>query len=288
MLQFLGQENECAAWDAATYAILPVPYEGAVSFGKGTAEAPDEVLKASQYLEFYDEVLKIEPHTRGISTLAPTPVTRNHAEMHEIIYEHTREILLANKFPIVLGGDHSISSASFRAVKEKYGRLSCVQIDAHADLRDAYEGSQFSHASVLARIRDMTKDALQLGIRSMSKEEAERIDAEQLSVCTMHDMRQNSCNWIDLLESLPNPVYITFDVDAFNWDVIASTGTPEPGGFSWDEAVDILQRIFSSKRVVGFDAVELSAFPYDRNSPFAVAKLIYKMIGFHQAFNSYH
>jgi agmatinase len=286
MLQFLGHENDYAALDGSTYGILPVPYEGAVSFGKGAAEAPDEVLKASQYLEFYDEVLKREPYSAGISTLAPTPVTRNHAEMHEIIYEHSKEICAANKFPIILGGDHSISSASFRAVKENYSRLSCIQIDAHADLRNAYEGSRYSHASVMARIREMTPDALQLGIRSMSKEEAEWIDADQLSVCTMHDMRQNSRYWIDMLKALPNPVYITFDVDAFNWDVIASTGTPEPGGISWDEAMDILQRIFASKRVVGFDAVELSASPYDRNSPFAVAKLIYKMIGFHQVFNS--
>ncbi|MBN1480178.1 agmatinase [candidate division KSB1 bacterium] len=279
--QFLGQENEYTDWESANYAILPVPYEGGVSFGKGTADAPEQVLQVSEYLEFYDEILKTDPSTAGITTLAASPVSANHAEMQDIIYNHTKSIIASDKFPIILGGDHSISSGVFRALQEKYGILSCIQIDAHADLRDSYEGSKFSHASVMARIREMTSHALQIGIRSMSKEEAEWIDSEHLAVCTMHAFRSGRFDWQTVLHALPDPVYITFDVDAFDWSVVSSTGTPEPGGFTWDEAIKVLYEIFTAKHVVGFDVVELGVSPHDRNSPFAIAKLLYKMIGMH-------
>jgi len=282
-LQFLGDENLFSDWQSAHYVILPIPYEGAVSFGTGTAAAPDAVLEISPYLELWDEVFQIDPSTAGIATIAPRPITADHADMHRRIYEHAREIVQADKIPIILGGDHSISSGVFRAVREKYETLSCIQIDAHSDLRDSYEGSPYSHASVMARIRDKTDDVVQLGIRSMSREEAERIERDQLSVCSMHQFRNSKMDWKKAIEELPDPVYITFDVDAFDWSVIASTGTPEPGGFSWDEALDILWTIYKSKKVVGWDVVELSVSPHDRNSPFAVAKLIYKMIAMHQS-----
>lgn len=286
--QFLGVENEFAQWETAQYALLPVPYEGAVSYGHGTAGAPEAVLKASCFLEFYDEVLKFQPHEAGIITLAPPPILDNHAKMHQTIYEHCREIVSAGKTPVVLGGDHSISSGVFRALKDKYGQLSCIQIDAHSDLRNAYDGSIYSHASVMARIREMTSHTLQLGIRSMSLEEAETIARDNLPVCSMHDYRSGHFSLDEALDALPDPVFLTFDVDAFDWSVIASTGTPEPGGFTWDEAMKLLWRIFERKRVVGFDVVELSADPHDRNSPFAVAKLLYKMIGFCSIFRAVH
>ncbi len=282
-LQFLGYENLYSDWHNAQYAILPIPYEGAVSSGTGTADAPDAVLAASPYLELWDEVFNIDPSRSGITTIAPVLPAMLHVEMHESVYQKSREIVQAGKIPIILGGDHSISSGVFRAAREKYGTLSCIQIDAHSDLRDSYEGNPYSHASVMARMRDMTNHVVQLGIRSMSKEEAERIERDNLTVCTMHQFRKNKVDWKKAVERLPDPVYITFDVDAFDWSVIASTGTPEPGGFSWDEALDVLWMIYASKKVVGWDVVELSVSPHDRNSPFAVAKLIYKMIAMHQA-----
>ena len=278
-LQFLGKENEYAQFDSAAYAILPVPYEGAVSYGTGTAAAPQAVLEASCYLEFYDEVLKFQPHESGIVTLAPLSPVEHHAEMHQRIYEKTRELLQHSKVPILLGGDHSISSGAFKALYEHHGYLSCIQIDAHADLRDSYEGSPFSHASVMSRIREFTEHTLHIGIRSMSAEEAQRVAKERIQLCTMHDYRNGLLDADAMLETLPNPLFLTFDVDAFDWSVIASTGTPEPGGFTWDEAMDLLQTIFQKKHVVGFDIVELSAG--HRNSSFAVAKLVYKMIAFH-------
>ncbi|MDZ7370922.1 MAG: agmatinase [candidate division KSB1 bacterium] len=277
--KFLGEENEYAGWEEARYVILPVPYEGAVSYGRGAAGAPDAVLEASCYLEFYDEVLGFCPHRAGIAVAAPLAISDDHREMHERIYHRTAEILWEKKIPVVLGGDHSISSGVFRAFKEHYGTLSCIQFDAHADLRPEYQGSRFSHASVMARIREMTPHTLQIGIRSLSEEEARLIDEQRLSVIFMHNLRRGKVDLDAALAELPDPVFITFDVDAFDWSVISSTGTPEPGGLLWDETVAMLSRIFAAKNVVGFDVVELAVETHDRNSPFAVAKLIYRMIG---------
>ena len=188
---------------------------------------------------------------------------------------------------MLLGGDHSISPGFLRALCEEYGTLSVIQIDAHADLRDSYQGSKFSHACVMARIRELTPHTLQIGIRSMSFEEAQRVEREDLPVCTMSDFRRGKFDMDAALENLPDPVFITVDVDVFDWSVIMSTGTPEPGGFTWDEAMDLLKNIFAHKRVVGFDVVELSYSETDKNSAFAVAKLIYKMLGFKLAAGEY-
>jgi agmatinase len=164
--------------------------------------------------------------------------------------------------------------------KEKYHRISVIQLDAHSDLRDTFEDSPNSHACVMSRIRELTGNTLQIGIRSMSVEEALRIKREGLAVCTMSAYRSGEFDISAALDALIEPVYLTVDVDVFDWSVIRSTGTPEPGGFLWDEALSLLHRIFMKKNVVGIDVVELCGDPSDRNSAFAVAKLIYKMLGF--------
>ncbi len=278
--QFLGLDARFADYEKAGVAILPFPYEGGISYGAGAAQAPDSVIDASCYLELYDEVLKTETYRTGIVTVSPPDIPADHAAMSETVYKKTQTLIKKKKFVVLLGGDHSISSGFFRALYEEYGTLSVIQIDAHADLRDAYQGSKHSHACIMSRIRELTPYTLQIGIRSMSIEEAERIEREDLSVCTMYDFRQGKFDIEAALENLPDPVFITVDVDAFDWSVIMSTGTPEPGGFTWDEAMALLQTLFAHKRVVGFDVVELSHSETDKNSAFAVAKLIYKMLGF--------
>jgi agmatinase len=182
-----------------------------------------------------------------------------------------------------VGGDHSISSGYCQALLERYRRISVIQLDAHADLRETYDNSPWSHACVMARIREMTRNTLQIGIRSVSLEEAKRVKHENITLCTMHEYRSGAFDLQAAMQHLPDPVFLTLDVDVFDWSVIASTGTPEPGGFLWDEGLDALRHIFSQKHVVGFDVVELAYQEYDRNSPFAVAKLIYKMLAFQSA-----
>jgi len=278
--QFLGPDAEFCRFETAAVALLPFPYEGGVSYGRGTGRAPQAILDASCYVEFYDEVLEAEPFHMGIVTLAAPAMPKTPAAMHERIYRSCKAILEQDKYMVVLGGDHSISSGIFKALQEKYPQLGCVQLDAHADLRDSYEGSRFSHASVMARIREMTPHTLQLGIRAMCREEAGQVRQDNIALATMHRLRRKSFDWKKALAGLPEQLFVTVDVDAFDLSVISSTGTPEPGGFTWDEALEILEHIFMTKTVVGFDVVELGVQKHDRNSPFNVAKLVYKMLGF--------
>jgi len=277
---YLDLEAEFCQYESAKVVILPFPYEGGISSGGGAGQAPAAVIEASAQLEFYDEILKFEPYRVGIATLAPPDLRGMSPErMFDTIYGISRRVLADGKFLVVVGGDHSISSGYCQALFERNQSLSVVQLDAHSDLRDSYLGSKLSHASVMARVREMTENTLQVGMRAISREEAERIDKEKIPVFTMTEYRKDPQAAMAVLDRLPDPVFITLDVDAFDWSVIWSTGTPEPGGFTWDEMMTFLTAIFQHKKVVGFDVVELSASPFDRNSPHAVAKLIYRMIG---------
>lgn len=277
-LPFMGEEA-ASSFEASRVVVLPFPYERGVSFGKGAAGAPEAILKSSAFVELYDEFLCAEPFKKGIFTGEAPAIPEVAEDMLEMLRADLSELIEQDKFVVLLGGDHSISSAYVEALLDKFGTLSVVQFDAHADLRDSFEGSRLSHACVMSRIRESTTNTIQLGLRSLSIEEAKRIDAESLQVCMMRQFRDGGYDIRKALDSLPDPVFITFDVDVLDWSVVRSTGTPEPGGMTWDEATDILQLISESKRVAGFDIVELSANESDRNSPFAVARLAYRMIG---------
>lgn len=278
--QFLGLDPEWTGPQNARVVILPFPYAGGISCGEGTDQAPDQVLEASQFLELYDEVLHSEPYRTGICTLAPPEIPGNPEKMIQTIQKAVKPILKRKQFPIVIGGDHSISSGFYSALLEQHKSCSVIQFDAHADLRDTYENSKLSHACVMSRIREHTNDTLQLGIRSLSKSESDLVQIKNICLGTLYAIRFQNYDWRSRVLRLPDPVFITFDVDVLDWSIVRSTGTPEPGGLLWDETLEMLQFIFTHKQVVGLDVVELSANPDDFNSPFAVAKLIYKMIGF--------
>lgn len=276
---FLGPPPAFCDLDGARAVVVPFGYEGGVSYGLGAADAPRAVLEASGQLEFYDEGLDAEPYRVGIGTLATPSIPDDPDAMVALLAELTDALLARGQFPVVVGGDHSITSGYVRSVAKHHPDFGVIQLDAHADLRDSYEGSPLSHASVMARIREYTPHTLQIGIRSMAAEEARQVRQANLAVCTMRQWRRGGFDLRAALAALPAKVFITVDVDVFDWSVIASTGTPEPGGMLWDEALDLLQAIFEAKEVVGCDVVELAFRPHDPNSPFAVAKLIYKMIG---------
>jgi len=279
-LQFLGEENEYTAYRDAAVVILPVPWEGGISYMPGTSRGPDAMLKASGYLEFYDEQSGSEPHRCGIATVAMPRMPENPGDLAALVFETARDLLDADKFTIMAGGDHSITTGYARALLEKHGTLSVIQLDAHADLRDTFEDSPFSHACTMRRIRELTPHTLQLGIRSMSREEADLVKAESIPLFTMPDIRSGRMDLEKALAALPDPVFITLDVDVFDWSVIRATGTPEPGGMLWDEMLTILHRIFSTCRVSGMDVVELIGSDSDPHAAFAAAKLIYKCIAF--------
>lgn len=279
-ISFLAPPEGYDDIEKARAVVVPFPYEGGVSYGLGAAGAPQAVLEASQQVEYYDEEADGEPFRAGIATLDTPEVPVDAAEMAALMTRTTEALLAQEKFPVILGGDHSITSGAVRGVMTHFSPLGVIQLDAHADLRDTFDESSLSHACVMARIREMTPHTLQVGIRSMDLEEARRIRNERLAVCTMRQWRQGSFDFESALAALPERVFITLDVDVFDWSVIAGTGTPEPGGVGWYEALDLLKMIFDAKTVVGCDVVELATRPHDINSPYAVAKLVYKMIGY--------
>ena len=276
---FLGPPEGYADLQTARAVVVPFPYEGGVSYGRGAADAPQAVLEASRQVEYYDEDLNVEPFRAGIATLASPRMPADAEEVTALMAQITDQALAENKFPVIIGGDHSITGGCIQSMASHFSALGVVQLDAHADLRETYEGSPLSHACVMSRIRDLTPHTLQIGIRSMDREEALRIKREKLAVCTMRQWRQGGFDMSAALALLPAKVFITLDVDVFDWNVIAGTGTPEPGGLGWYETLDLLRLIFETKTVVGCDVVELAYRPSDPNSPYAVAKLIYKLIG---------
>jgi agmatinase len=278
---FLGGPESTAELNRARVVILPFGYEGGVSYGKGAAAGPLAVLEASQYLELYDEVLDTEPYQIGIFTAASPDIAENSEQMAGQLQALVQDLLEQGKFVVVVGGDHSVTNGYLRAISRQYEQFGVIQLDAHADLRDSYDGSTLSHACTMARALELTPHCLQIGIRSMSKEEARRIKRDGLAVYTMQDWRNGRLDLEAALDRLPAKVFLTLDVDVFDWSVISDTGTPEPGGCRWDEAMDLLSTVFAAKDVIGADVVELShdSRSSDNRSAFATAKLIYKMIG---------
>lgn len=284
-LNFLGLTEKHSNFSDSDIVIVSAPLEKTVSYGEGTSGAPEEILNASHYVEFYDEELKREIcYEKGICTLNPLELSDlSHKNALELIESTIAELLSQNKFIVTLGGEHSISAATFTPHNNHYRNLSILQIDAHSDLRDEYEGSKLSHASVMSRIFEVNKNLVQVGIRAQCAEESEFIDKNNISTFYMRDIRSgsHSSNWRDkVVDKLQDNVYITFDVDGLDPSVISETGTPEPGGLFWDETMDLLKLVGESKNIVGFDVVELSPGKGSNLSSFTTAKLVYKLIGY--------
>ena len=280
---FLGLEEKYSNYNFAQYCVLPIPYEKTTSYGKGTQFGPKAIIEASQQVELYDEELNQEPYLSGIYTSDELQFNsgKDTADSLNSICEAIKKPLHDGKFVFSLGGEHSITSPLVRAYIEKYPNLSILQFDAHADLRQSYMDSKDNHACVMARVKEITK-VVGIGIRALSRKEADRIKSENLSVFFAHKMQSNIDWKEEVLDQLTGPVYISFDVDYFDPSIMPSTGTPEPGGFFWRETLDFLKQVFHEKDVVGCDVVELASQKGFSAPDFMIASLIYKMIGFHK------
>ena len=259
-------------------AVIPMPYEGTVTWGRGAADGPRALLEASAQVELYDEVLDLQiSSVVGIRTL-PTPrMPRDPQAAIETVQRTAEEVLDRGLWPVGVGGEHSLSLGMYRALAARPPGLGVIQLDAHADLRESYDDTPYSHACVMARIREHTDDVLQLGIRSLSRAEAVRIRARSHEVGLMHELREGTFPLSKALDALPEEVFLTLDVDALDLSLVRATGTPEPGGFRWEEINHLLARIFRRKRVVGVDVMELCGG--DRVSAFSAARLVHRMIG---------
>jgi agmatinase len=282
---FLGLDETAASFDTARVVILPVPYESTTSYGGGTGHGPRAILEASRYIELYDQELDAEPWERGIATLPALSLSRAGAEQAIAELRSAYDQLLAesgDRFVVMLGGEHSITSAPVLAWADRLpSRLSVLQIDAHTDLRIEYEGSPWSHASVMARVMDRA-DITAVGIRALTREERElaRSHADRIHIFFADDIHSGR-DWIDgVLATLHEDVYLTFDVDGFDPALVPSTGTPEPGGLQWYPVLELLRRVFTEKRVHAADIVELAPIEGLPAPDFLVAKLLYKMIGY--------
>ncbi len=277
---FLGLKEADAAYAAAAVVVIPVPYERTVSYGAGTARGPAAILEASGYVELYDEVLGEEPWRKGIHT-APEVSSKDDPEAFLAeLEERAAEVLADGKFPVFLGGEHSLTTAPVRAARDAFEDLSVLQLDAHADLREEYHGSPWSHASVMRRVHELGIPVVPVGIRAVSPEEIGFIRAHDLPVFWSHWIAHGE-EWMDTaLSALTETVYLTFDVDFFDPALIPATGTPEPGGGFWHETMRFLGRVFREKRVVGMDVVELSPIDGFHAPDFVVARLVYRAIGY--------
>jgi len=284
---FLGLDEEASAFDRAKAVILPVPYEATTSYGGGTASGPSAILEASRYIELYDQELDAEPYEVGVATLPALELTgAGPAEAIAELRAAYDRLLDASpgKFVITLGGEHSISSAPILAWADRLAaegrRLTVLQVDAHTDLRPEYEGSPYSHASVMYRVHDRV-DIVAVGIRALTREERELArSSDHIHIFFADDIHDGEAWMDDVLARLGEDVYITFDVDGLDPSLVPSTGTPEPGGLGWYPVLKLLRRVFRERTVHACDVVELAPIPGFAAPDFLVAKLIYKMIGY--------
>lgn len=282
---FMHLEDEYTDFERARVVVVPVPFDGTTCYQPGTREGPRAIIDASRNLELYDAELARSPYEVGIHTLrAVEPVMGNAAGMVERTERVTGELLDREKFVVTLGGDHLTSIGVVRAFAQRFPTMSVLQIDAHADLRDEYEGNTLSAATVMRRVREVCPRTAQVGIRSLSAPEAQLVHEQQLPLWLASDIhaqsRQGRRDWIGaVVESLSDPVYVTIDIDGFDPSLVPGTGTPEPGGLGWYDVVDLLTAVTERRRVVGFDVVELSPLLESHVSPVVAAKITYKLIG---------
>ena len=272
--------REFSELESSEFVILPVPYEGSTTYRAGTREGPQAIIGASQEVETFDEELKKEAFKAGIHTLEEMEITRGGPEkMVERVYQKAKELVDMNKRVVLLGGEHTASIGVVKALSEVYEKLSVLQLDAHADLRDSYQESKYSHACTMRRIGEIAS-SVGLGIRNLSSEEQEFVEKKKIDLFFAKDLTENA-GWAgQVLSKLSENVYLTMDLDFLDPSIMPSVGTPEPGGLLWNETLDFLKKAVGSKNIVGFDCVELCPIPGLVAPDFLAAKLIYKMMGY--------
>jgi len=276
---YFGLLPEESAYGTSRIVILPVPFGGTVTYGRGTEKGPEAIRAASQQVELYDEETRREPYRLGIHS-APSVLIRSKdpAAMVVEVERRTGRYLADGKFVATLGGEHSISPGAVKAHAAKFPGLTVVQFDAHSDLRESYHGQTHNHACAGSRIREHAR-LIQIGIRSQTPEERDRIDRGDVEALFAQQMQDG--DWADLvLGRIPEgtPVYVTVDLDYFDPSIMPATGTPEPGGGSWYPTLRFLRRLSEKARIVGFDVMELAPIAGLHAPDFLAARLVYKIL----------
>ena len=274
---YAGIPEKYAKLEHANIVLIPVPYDGTSTWLKGADKGPEAFLEASKNMELYDIETDSEVYKQGIYLTDAVTENSSPERMVDAVHETTKKYINKNKFVTILGGEHSISIGTIRAFNDMFPNLTVLHIDAHADLRQRYDGSTCNHACAVYEASQNT-NLIQVGIRSMDIKEKSVMDLDRTYFA--HNMAIDD-SWMDsAIDQMTDNVFITFDLDAFDPSILPSTGTPEPGGLLWYETLDFLKQVFNEKNVVGFDIVELCPNEIDKSSDFLAAKLYYKMLSY--------
>jgi agmatinase len=279
-MHYGGIETEYTAYERAKFVVIPLPYDLTSTYQSGSRRGPGAILDASANMELYDEELRQETYKAGIHTLPFLDAdARGPAEMMKSIRRIVAGIITDGKIPVMLGGEHSISFGAVQAVREAFPELTVLQLDAHADLREAYQGTPFSHAAVARRIAEICP-LVQAGIRSMSVEEAEFLATSPVKSYPA-DFILDGGSWCETIcGDLQGDVYITVDLDVLDPAFMPATGTPEPGGIAWRDLIRLIRGVAQRCRIRGFDVVELAPIPGMVAPDFLASKLIYRIMGY--------
>ncbi|MDD4004255.1 MAG: agmatinase [Elusimicrobiaceae bacterium] len=275
---FMGLK-QTGSLDDCRFVLGSVPYEKTTSYGTGTKRGPAAIIAASNELELYDEETGLVTYALGINTLPAVSCKGGEAQVFRRIEQYAETAAGTGAFPVFIGGEHSLTQALLAPFIRRHEKLSILHIDAHADLRDSYVGSSRNHACALYPA-SLRRRVVQAGIRSVSDDEAHRLNTGLVTTFFMHSNRDQKKLVKDVLRALTDTVYITIDVDGFDPSVFPGTGTPQPGGFGWYEGLDLLRAVFRNKNVVGADVVEVSPQKGSVVSEFNAAKLIYRLFSY--------
>ncbi len=287
-MKYLSQKKGFLGYDAFQHldpkvVIVPFGLEKTVSYGGGTKNGPKEIIKASHQVELFDEELNKEPYREiGIRTLKSFPIKKKINQALDQLSNINEKIIAENKFPMVFGGEHSITPGSIRPIVKKYDEITLLHFDAHADLRESYQGEKFSHASAIKRCLDFKNiKVVSFGIRNLSKPEMDfyNDNRDRIEIFWGKDKKKWDLSLLDKFFS-NKTVYITFDVDGFDASIMPATGTPEPGGLLWEDVLPIIKKVCQISNVVGADINELAPIKNFDSYNFLVAKLAYKILAY--------
>ncbi|MGH7163010.1 MAG: agmatinase [Planctomycetota bacterium] len=281
---FGGEEARPVEPGRARLVLLPVPYERTATYRRGTAAGPAAILDASRQVELYDEEVEFDLAGAGVATLPPLTSDGMPDTLADLVEPVVRRHLDGGRIVGCLGGEHSVSLGAIRAAARYQPGLGILQIDAHPDLRDEYEGTRFGHGCVMRRALDLPEVGrlVQVGLRAISPEDAAAMRERRVRSFLAHQLRGRApAEWAAAaVDALPEAVYVSFDLDGLDPSVIPGTGTPEPGGLSWWDALALLRLVAARRRIIAFDVVELLPEPPSRVSDFAAARLVMKLVAY--------
>lgn len=276
--RFLASELPESSPDECLFHVLPVPLEATVSYAGGTGKGPEAILEASDQLELWDG--ESVPAEAGLYTWPSVDCAGPAESVLGRVSAAVDRILEHGGLPVLLGGEHTVTYGALAALRRRFGRFGVIQFDAHADLRDSYEGSPWSHACVMRRaVKDLGLPLVQFGVRALCLEEVEARAAHGVTFHDAADIARRGVPANVLPADFPERVYVTFDVDGLDPSIMPATGTPVPGGLAWYEALDLAEKAVSGRRVLGFDVVELAPVPGLHAADFAAARLVYALMG---------